>query len=301
MDVPYIGAVETIKERIRQIGAESAVQGSDDWLRIIGIKTFLDGGMLTGSAYMREPWGVSEIYAITDPDYRGVLFIPKERLREWFARPPRTGCNSPRTPSATARCTRCSKCMTSSAARCRSRDTRPCITHSNFMSTEAVERRAAWRGARHPARLALPRHAHAREAVRLRAPALISSRSKSLSRPGVIAGGGSDHMQKIGSLRSINPYNPFLGMRTAITRRARWYDGALHPEEASRASRRSAFTPSTTPPAFPGERKPARSKPGKFADLVVLDRDLLTCPVDEIVSTRVLQTYVGGKLVYETK
>ena len=50
-------------------------------LRIIGIKTFLDGGMLTGSAYMREPWGVSKIYAIDDPNYRGVLFIPQERLR----------------------------------------------------------------------------------------------------------------------------------------------------------------------------------------------------------------------------
>jgi hypothetical protein len=36
-------------------------------LRLIGIKTFLDGGMLTGSAYMLEPWGVSKIYSITDP------------------------------------------------------------------------------------------------------------------------------------------------------------------------------------------------------------------------------------------
>ncbi|HIA63099.1 MAG TPA: amidohydrolase, partial [Planctomycetaceae bacterium] len=39
------------------------------WLR--GIKVFLDGGMLTGSAYMNEPWGVSKIYSITDPEYRG--------------------------------------------------------------------------------------------------------------------------------------------------------------------------------------------------------------------------------------
>ena len=46
------------------------------------------------------------------------------------------------------------------------------------------------------------------------------------------AGGGSDHMQKIGSFRSINPYNPFLGMYVAISRRARGYDGQLHPEEA---------------------------------------------------------------------
>ena len=49
-------------------------------LRVIGIKTFLDGGMLTGSAYMLEPWGVSKTYSITDPQYRGVLLIPRERL-----------------------------------------------------------------------------------------------------------------------------------------------------------------------------------------------------------------------------
>ena len=38
--------------------------------------------MLTGSACMREPWGVSAMYGITDPNYRGLLFIPKDRLRE---------------------------------------------------------------------------------------------------------------------------------------------------------------------------------------------------------------------------
>src|ERR1035438_10931669 len=31
------------------------------WLR--GIKTFLDGGMLTGSAFMLQPWGVSKVYS----------------------------------------------------------------------------------------------------------------------------------------------------------------------------------------------------------------------------------------------
>jgi len=49
---------------------------------------------------------------------------------------------------------------------------------------------------------------------------------------GVVAGGGSDHMQKIGSIRSINPYNPFLGMWVAVSRRAKGREGRLHPEEA---------------------------------------------------------------------
>ncbi|MFM8402111.1 MAG: amidohydrolase, partial [Pirellula sp.] len=48
------------------------------WLR--GVKVFLDGGMLTGSAYMRQPWGISSIYSITDPNYRGLLYIEPSKL-----------------------------------------------------------------------------------------------------------------------------------------------------------------------------------------------------------------------------
>jgi predicted amidohydrolase YtcJ len=38
---------------------------------------------------------------------------------------------------------------------------------------------------------------------------------------------------------------------------------------------------------------------GKLADLVVLDNDILNCPLDEIKDTNVLLTMVGGKTVYE--
>jgi len=40
-------------------------------------------------------------------------------------------------------------------------------------------------------------------------------------------------------------------------------------------------------------------EPGKLADFAVLGTDLLTCPEEDIVNTKVLRTYVGGKLVYE--
>jgi len=40
---------------------------------------------------------------------------------------------------------------------------------------------------------------------------------------------------------------------------------------------------------------------GKLADLVILENDILTCPVDEIKDTPVLMTMVGGKVVYEGK
>jgi predicted amidohydrolase YtcJ len=39
--------------------------------------------------------------------------------------------------------------------------------------------------------------------------------------------------------------------------------------------------------------------PGRYADLLVLDRDYLTVPADEIKDIRPLMTMVGGKIVYE--
>ena len=40
-------------------------------------------------------------------------------------------------------------------------------------------------------------------------------------------------------------------------------------------------------------------EPGKLADLIVLDRDVLAVPAEEIAATTVLQTVVGGRVVYE--
>src|SRR4051812_275749 len=77
--IETIGPTETIQKHIRSV-ADMPLRADDPMLRVIGIKTFLDGGMLTGSAYMLEPWGVSKTYSITDPQYRGVLLIPRERL-----------------------------------------------------------------------------------------------------------------------------------------------------------------------------------------------------------------------------
>ena len=54
---------------------------------------------------------------------------------------------------------------------------------------------------------------------------------KSLQEAGVIVGGGSDHMQKIGGMRSINPYNPFFGMWVTLQRQPRWTESILHPKQ----------------------------------------------------------------------
>jgi hypothetical protein len=111
----------------------------------------------------------------------------------------------------------------------------------------------------------------------------------------VIAGGGSDHMQKIGSLRSVNPYNPFLGMWVTLTRRARWFEGQLHPEEALTREQAIRFYTANNAYITFLDDQVGTLETGKLADLVVLDRDLLTCQLDEIKDANVVATYVGGK------
>ena len=40
-------------------------------------------------------------------------------------------------------------------------------------------------------------------------------------------------------------------------------------------------------------------QPGKLADLLVLDRDYLTIPVEQIKDIKPLMTMVGGRIVYD--
>jgi predicted amidohydrolase YtcJ len=104
-------------------------------------------------------------------------------------------------------------------------------------------------------------------------------------------------MQKIGSLRSINPYNPFLGMWIAITRRAKGYEGRLHPEEALSREQAIRFYTRNNAYLLFRDHEVGSLEPGKRADFIVLDRDILTCPVDAIKEIRPVATYLGGKRV----
>ncbi len=38
---------------------------------------------------------------------------------------------------------------------------------------------------------------------------------------------------------------------------------------------------------------------GKFADFIILDRDLVTIPASQVLASTVLATYIGGEKVYE--
>jgi predicted amidohydrolase YtcJ len=291
------GDLAAIQASIRRVAADPLFQKKDSLLRIIGIKTYLDGGMLTGSAYMQEPWGVSAMYGITDPNYRGLLFIPKDRLREMVRATTQEGLQFTAHSVGDGAVQALLDAYEEVGRDLPLRRTRPCIEHSNFMSREAVGQ-AARLGVMldiQPAWLYLDTRTLVKQFGydRLR----YFQPLRSIVSAGGVVGGGSDHMQKLGSMRSNNPYNPFLGMATAVTRQARWYEGRLHPEEALSREQAIQFYTINNARILFLEDVIGSLEAGKFADLVVLDRDLLTCPEDQIASTQVLRTYFNGKLI----
>jgi len=295
--IATLGPIEEVQQRIRAV-AEHPLRRGNPMLRIIGIKTFLDGGMLTGSAYMREPWGVSKIYGITDPNYRGVLNIPRERLLPIVKTATQAGLQFTAHSVGDGAVHTLLDVYEEIDRTTPVRKTRACITHCNFMSREAVER-AARLGVVidiQPAWLYLDTRTlvsqFGYDRLRYFQPL------KSIFAQGGIVGGGSDHMQKIDSLRATNPYNPFLGMWIAITRQARWYEGKLHPEEALTREQAIQFYTRNNAYLLFLDDQVGSLEPGKLADMIVLDRDLLRCREDEIKDVQVLDTYVDGKRVF---
>ncbi len=96
------------------------------------------------------------------------------------------------------------------------------------------------------------------------------------------------------------PIGPMVGLYAAITRRGP--DGhVLGAEEA--VTREEAVRLYTREAAYLAwdEDKKGSLEVGKLADMIVLDHDLLTEPAEQILSTRVDITLVGGKVVYERK
>jgi predicted amidohydrolase YtcJ len=75
-------------------------------------------------------------------------------------------------------------------------------------------------------------------------------------------------------------------------------DSAFFPAE--KLTRQQALQTYTTNGAYVAiqEHDNGSLTPGKWADIAVLTRDIMTVPTDSILGTRVLYTIVGGQVVY---
>ena len=269
----------------------------DPWVRIGPLKVFLDGGMLNGTAYMREPWGVGPAYQITEPEYKGLLFVAPETLGLIAEECARRGWRM------TAHCAGeagMDVLLTAYERADRAvgvRGRRWLITHANFTSAENLTRCAAlgvgadlqpawvWKDTRTLLAVLGPRRLEWFHPYRKWLDA------------GLTIGGGSDHMVRLDALEATNPWDPWLGIWVAVTRRTEGA-GVLNPDQRlTRTEALRFYTVNNARLHFEEEEK-GTIEPRKLADLVLVDRDPLTCSEDDLRTTRVLWTMVGGKVVY---
>ncbi len=274
----------------------------DGWLKFGAFKLTLDGGMTIGTAYQRHPYGLfgKQLYGQTDPDDRGQRFIAAGKLASVLDAARDKGWQLTAHSQGGGAVDALLDAFETLNRERPIAPTRSHVMHASFQSPEAIARmkrlgvladaQAAWLYLDGPALTKV----FGNDGMRYFYPL------RSYVDAGIIVAGGSDHMIGFDKNSAVNPYNPFLGMWTAVTRKMK--NGAvLHPEE--RISREEALKMYTIWAAYLqfDEEKKGSIEPGKLADLVVIDRDYMTCPEDEIKALEPVATIIDGKIVWERK
>ena len=96
----------------------------------------------------------------------------------------------------------------------------------------------------------------------------------------------------------VEDVDPIASFYATVTRRLS--DGSLFFEDQAltRTQALASYTINNAYAAFEEDLKGSLT-PGKLADIVVLSRDIMTVPEDEIMNSEVLYTIVGGAVLYE--
>jgi hypothetical protein len=270
---------------LAQMGVQSGL--GDDWLRIGGLKGFVDGSLGSSTARMFEPY-------LHEPGNTGVWVTPLDRLREQIQGADRAGL-SVAVHAIGDRANAELLDVFAEVARANGpRDRRFRIEHAQHLRAQDYPRfkelgvipslqpyhiidDGRWAEGRIGARRCASSYA-----------------CRALLDAGARVAFGSDW--------SVAPLNPLLGLDAAVHRRTLdgkhpkgWFpEQKITVEEAI-----EAYTLTSAYAAFE-EKDRGSLEPGKLADLVVLSRDILAAAQREhIAQAEVLLTLVGGKVVHE--
>jgi predicted amidohydrolase YtcJ len=113
-----------------------------------------------------------------------------------------------------------------------------------------------------------------------------------LMKTGAIVGNGTD--------APVEDVSPLASFYATVSRKLK--DGTrFYPDQRmSREEALRSYTGNNAYAAFE-EKEKGSLEAGKLADITVLSRDIMTVPEDEILSTDVVYTIVGGKVRYQQK
>jgi predicted amidohydrolase YtcJ len=294
-----INAARPVEQVVAEIGASSwTTNQGDDWLRFGSFKVTLDGGQSVGTAYQRMPYGSfgRQLYGQTDPDAHGTLFIEPGKLYRIMSAARDKGWQLTAHVQGGGAIDALLDAFERLDREKAIAPSRSHVMHGSFMSEEALNRmqrmgvlvdvQPGWLHFDVPAL----KRVFGLENMRYFFPL------RSYIDRGIIVAGGSDHMIGYDKNTAVNAFNPFFNMWASITRRTREGE-VIYPQE--KISRQEALRMWTIWAAYLqfGEKTRGSIELGKFADLVVIDRDYLSCPEDDIRRIEPVATIVNGRVV----
>ncbi|HEU4450323.1 MAG TPA: amidohydrolase [Gaiellaceae bacterium] len=243
----------------------------DDLLRVGYVKAFLDGTLGSRTALLL--------------DGTGVEITPYDEFEEVVRRSARAGFAVAVHAIGDLANRRALDAFEATREEWRPRGLRPRVEHAQLLAPEDVPRFAALGVA------ASVQFSHA-PSDRDLADDFWAGRTecayafRSLLDSGALVANGSD--------APVEELDPLLGVRAGVLRTLD-ERGAWHPEQA--VSAEQALRATCVAPAWLSgdERRRGMLLPGYLADLVVLDRDPLACPPEELAEIRVVATMLGGR------
>lgn len=272
----------------------------DEWLKVGPLKIVADGGILIGTSFMRQPYGLNtrKLYDVDDPRYRGFLTLTPEQIASAIAIVHRRGWQLVAHVTGDAGVDIVLDAIEAAQKEAPGKDRRHTLLHAYF-----VHRDQAARAARLGVFIDTQPAWHYKDADAL-ADALGRERLehfiglRTWRDAGVAVAINTDHMFGLDANEALNPFNPFLTMYAATTRRTE-SGRVIGAGEA--ISRRDALRMMTSAAArFSFDEKNRGSiEAGKLADFVVLSEPLLTVPPERLRAIRADLTVVGGRVLFD--
>ena len=101
----------------------------------------------------------------------------------------------------------------------------------------------------------------------------------------------------------VEPINPFASIYASVSRRTLKGTPEGGYEASEKMTREQALRSYTLDAAYGAFREDRKGsiEVGKWADLTVLDRDIMTIPEDDILQTKVSMTIIAGEVVYQAE
>jgi predicted amidohydrolase YtcJ len=279
----------------------SAQAEGNEWLKPGALKIVADGGILAGTSYMRESFGLASraLYGVDDPSYRGFLSLTRDQINAAIGTGHAMGWQMVAHVTGDAGVDAVLDAFEAAQAHVKRSDARHTLIHAYFPNPETA-RRAARLGVMvdtQTAWLYKDADALAEALGRPRLEHFIGLRT--WLDAGVRTAVNTDHMFGLNPNTAMNPFNPFLTMYVAVTRRTEGGQTFGANEAVAREEALRLMTIDAASLSF-DEGTRGSIEVGKLGDLTILSDDLLTCIEERIKSIEALVTIVGGREAYRS-